>query len=130
VFGTVWSESRDFYDSIAEALIDNDYNRMMLQRRLEENDALEQAIQDLGGVLEPAKQRTAPTPTKRMKRHHPTHHLQGICMVCKKNTTHVCRECQQFHQQPNHKQFWICNKPGKHCMGAHILDLHPRLADC
>jgi len=121
--------SRAFYEQLAEELIDNDHDRITLRRRREETEALEKAIDENGGCLEPAKQRTAPTPTKRMKKNHPTHHLQGICMVCKKNTTHVCRECQRFYSGPTDKQFWICNKPGKQCMGSHILELHPRLAD-
>jgi Transposase IS4 len=120
-------DSRGYFTSLAEQLIDNDYDRMTLRRRREEDHALEKAIEEQGGILEPSKQRTAPTPTKRMKRMHPTHRLQGNCMVCKKNTVHVCRECQQFSADGK-KQYWICNKPGKQCMGVHILDLHPKLA--
>jgi hypothetical protein len=123
--------SRWVYEQMAEELIDNDHDRTTLRRRREETAALERAIKENCGVLEPGKQRSAPTPTKRMKKKHPTHDLQGICMVCtgKKNTTHVCMECQKIYAGPTNKQYWMCNKPRKHCMGSHILELHPRLAD-
>jgi hypothetical protein len=30
-----------------------------------------------------------------------------------------------WHPLPTDKQFWICNKSGQECMGAHILEKHP-----
>jgi hypothetical protein len=106
--GVYSTTSRWSYEQLAEEMIDNDHNRMTFMIRREETKALERAIEENCGVLEPGKQRTTPTPTKQMKKNHPTHHLQGVCMVCKKNTTHVCRECQKFYASPTNKQYWIC----------------------
>ena len=76
-------------------------------------------------VVASSQQLVFPTPTKRMKKNRPQHHAQGRCMVCKKPTTHVCRDCQRHQPNPDLKQYWICNKAGKECMGAHIIAKHP-----
>ena len=131
VRGKLYFGARQFFEMLAEELIDNDYDRRSLRRRRDEADELERALIGEGGVamLHPAKQLTAPTPTKRRKTKNPNHRMQGRCMVCNKPTSHVCRACQQYHPSPDQKQFWICSKAGKVCMGSHIVERHPNLID-
>ena len=127
-FETGFNTSKAFFIQLADELIDNTYEQRALRKR-----AARAAANDfIGGpdnrptvVLPSAKQLAFPTPTKRMKKNNPLHHAQGRCMVCSNNTTHVCRDCQQYQPQPKEKQYWICNKPGKECMGVHILNRHP-----
>ena len=75
---------------------------------------------------------TAPTPTKKYKKNKPSHRAQGRCMVCKKPTSHVCRECHRLYDNWNvvdadgnkTKQYWICRSDTLLCMGFHIGDKH------
>ena len=128
--GVTKVRARSYYEQLAVELIENDYDRMSLRRRREEVMELERALTAQGApMLDPVKQLTAPTPTKRHKKNKPTHRVQGRCMVCSKLTSHVCRDCQQFNPSPLEKQFWICNKAGKVCMGKHILERHPNKVD-
>jgi Transposase IS4 len=121
--------SKHFFEQLATQLVDNDFDRIALRKRRCEITQLERDMKAIGtDRLDPHKQMTAPTPTKKRKRLHPTHLLQGLCKVCKKPTTHVCRECQKYFPELDAKQFWICNKAGKECMGLHILQCHPNMA--
>ena len=117
--------ARAFFQKLLENLIDNDYDRRTLRRRREESLANEAALTgEAIPELDTTKHLTAPTPTKRRKTKNPNHRAQGRCMVCKVLTSHVCRKCQCFKSANNDKQFWICNKPGKVCMGKHLLEVH------
>jgi Transposase IS4 len=116
---------RVFCEDLITELIDNDFDKRVLRKRKEDAIKQEAAIAKTGvGVLDTSRHLTGPTPTKRRKANRPEHRLQGSCMVCKKSTTHVCRTCQCFKNGPNDKQYWICNKAGKECMGKHILEAH------
>jgi hypothetical protein len=119
--------SKHFFAKLAEELIDNTYELRAHRKRVA------RAAADLLGpdkkrppaLVESTKQLVFPTPTKRKKKNNTLHHAQGRCLVCRNPTTHVCRECQGNQPNPREKQYWICNKPGKECMGAHILSQHP-----
>ena len=116
---------RFFIEDLIEGLIDNKYDQRLLRKRRQDAIKTEADIAKTGvPQLDPLRQLTGPTPTKRRKANKPEHRLQGSCMVCKKPTTHVCRSCQCFRDGPHDKQFWICNKSGKECMGKHILHTH------
>jgi Transposase IS4 len=117
---------RFFIEDLITSLIDNKYDQRILRKRRDEAIKQEAAIGGTTGVtvLDTHRQLTGPTPTKRRKANRPEHRLQGSCMVCKKPTTHVCRSCQCFKNGPNDRQYWICNKAGKECMGKHILETH------
>jgi hypothetical protein len=116
---------RVFVEDLITDLIDNDFDKRVLRKRKEEAVKQEAAISKVGvGILDTSRQLTAPTPTKRRKSNKQEHRLQGACMVCKKSTTHVCRTCQCFKNGPKDKQYWICNKSGKECMGKHIMECH------
>jgi Transposase IS4 len=116
---------RVFLEDLITELIDNDFDKRVLRKRKEQAIKQEAAIAKVGvGILDTSRQLTAPTPTKRRKSNRPEHRLQGACMVCRKSTTHVCRTCQCFKNGPNDKQYWICSKAGKECMGKHILEAH------
>jgi Transposase IS4 len=120
-----FSGFREFFEDLITDIIDNDFDKRVLSKRKEDAIKQEAAIGKTGvSVLDTSCQLTAPTPTKRRKTNKPEHQLEGACMVCKKSTTHVCRTCQCFKNGQNDKQYWICNKAGKECMGKHILDCH------
>ena len=118
--------ARGFVEDLACELIDNDLDKRTLRRRREEAVAQEAAIAGESiPELDTSRHLTAPTPTKKRKTKNPNHRAQGRCMVCKTSqTSHVCRACQCFKSDRNDKQYWICNKPGKVCMGKHLLDKH------
>ena len=117
--------ARAFIESLLEQLIDNDYDRRTLRRRREEVVAREAALAgELMPELDTSRHLSCPTPTKKRKGNNPNHRMQGRCMICKKPTVHVCRTCQCFKNGSNDKQYWICNKEGKVCMGKHLLEQH------
>jgi Transposase IS4 len=125
--------STDFFEALAQDLIDNKYEQRALRKRVARAAAAHGRVQQsLGedGLLPASRQLCGPTPTKRFKKKNPNHHDQGKCMVCKKTSHAVCRECQDLQPDPRKKQYWICRKAGLECMGIHILDKHPDKVLC
>jgi len=118
---------RFYYEKLAEQLIDNVFERRALRKRQDREEASDHGrIRKGPKIAVPSSQQlTAPTPTKKMKKAKPTHREQGRCMFCSKPTSAVCRECQLAFPRANDTQYWICDKPGKVCLGYHILDKHP-----
>jgi hypothetical protein len=130
-----WKIAVDFFTKLSEELIDNKYEQRALRKRQARavasgrvGNVLLPTHQNVeSGVLKAEKQRCAPT--QRPKKGHPSHRAQGKCMVCRMLSCRVCRLCQQAQPDPWKKQYWICQKSGMHCMGAHILKDHPAMAD-
>lgn len=120
--GVKVGEPRFFFELLAEQLIDNTYEERALRKRAARATGI--TIDDRV-ELDPTDHLTFPTPTKRKKKNNPKHTDQGRCMVCSRTSTHVCRECQRKQPYPEDKQYWICNRAGKVCMGVHILNSHP-----
>ena len=120
-------DPRDFYSRLAEELIDNKYGQMRLQRGRKRTQAemVPESPRIQHGVVPPELQLSAPTPTKRTKMGNSKHLLQGKCMVCSKLTTWVCRVCRNMYPPHEKKQFLICNKAKKVCMGKHLCKMHP-----
>ena len=118
--------ARGFFQDLLVDLIDNDFDRRTLRKCREQSVAHGAALTGEGILeLDTSRHLTAPTPTKKRKSTNPKHRAQGQCMVCKTAlTSHVCRACQCFKSNTNDKQFWICNKAGKVCMGKHLLEAH------
>ena len=120
----------NFFAKLAEDLIDNRIDQRNLRKRAERQQQMMDSTVVPGHLDIPAyKQLVAPTPTKKFKKNRPTHRVQGRCMVCGKYSSHVCRECQLHFPKKEDKQFWICDKPGKACMGTHIKQKHPYKVD-
>ena len=121
-----FSTARDFFQVLAEQLIDNSYDQRALRKRAAREAASRGAMRSLSNsCLSPTKQTISITPTKRYKRKNMNHRHQGRCHSCGHLTVYVCRACQKYQPDPKKKQFWICNKPGQPCMGDHILKRHP-----
>ena len=121
---------RDFYSRLAEQLIDNQYDNRNLRARSKRSTDAELLLQELDSnsshnSIPSNQQLLGVTPTKRHKANHPKHLLQGRCKSCDALATTVCRECQQELGTLAREQVWICNKPGKVCMGKHIAAHHP-----
>jgi hypothetical protein len=126
--GTVPGGFRFFLEDLITALIDNKLDQRSLRKRRQDDLEKEASLNGSGlPQLDTIHHLTAPTPTKKRKTANINHRVQGPCMVCKKSTTHVCRTCQAFKTSTKDRQYWICNKAGKECMGKHILDHH---TDC
>lgn len=127
--GTRWRTAADFFVVLSEQLIDNTFEQRALRKRQARAAASGHGAHisngDSTGGLDASKQLCAPTPTKRPKKCNPKHKAQGKCMTCKALSCHVCRLCQQNQPDPWKKQYWICQRSGMECMGAHILKEHP-----
>jgi hypothetical protein len=126
-----WSSAADFFVALAGDLIDNTYEQRALRKRVARRQASEgghgPVLADVG-PLSARLQLCSTTPTKRMKKSNNKHMDQVRCMSCRKLTSSVCRQCQQFQLDPAGHQFWICRRAGMACMGAHILKCHPTMA--
>jgi Transposase IS4 len=117
--------AKSYFAKLAEELIDNSFDTRNLRKRTARAYATANPLAiDTDEVLDSHFQTIAPTPCKQYKRTEPTKRTQGRCMVCDRWVTHVCRECQRFGDMKS-KQYFICNKEGKKCMGIHILQDHP-----
>ena len=128
-----WKTASQYYEALAEGLIENHYEQRALRKRQERamatNNNSPTVFPSTTGDLSAEHQLCSPTPTKRHKKGNLKHRAQGRCMSCKALTSNVCRQCQQFQLEPQKKQFWICRKPGMKCMGDHILRHHPDRAN-
>ena len=134
---------RDFLEVLAAQLIDNTFDTIDLRPRTRRSGTDSQS--SVGGTsrsrdddysngagVPKRLHLTAPTPTKRYKKNKPKHRAQGRCMVCKKTTSHVCRECHRVYDNWNvvdadgsqTKQYWICRNDTLLCMGIHIGEMH------
>jgi len=124
---TALCSERKFFERLSEQLIDNTFDTCNLRDRSTKKGtrALAQHNPNLPPTVPSTQQLIGVTPTKRHKKNHPKHLLQGRCCVCDALTTHVCRECQSNIGTMAKKQVWICDKPGHVCMGRHILAAHP-----
>jgi hypothetical protein len=124
--GTGFTDARSFFNKLAEDLIDNNFETRNLRKRADRLLAANNPLSiNTDSVLDANLQTIGVTPTKKYKKTQPTKHAQGLCMVCKGWTIHVCRECQRFQVDPRGRQFFVRNKPGQNCMGQHILCEHP-----
>ena len=118
---------RSFFEALIEQLIDNTFNSSSPSTRKRSTDAelLLRAQEDPLSVPSQS-QLIGITPTKRFKKNNSNHRMQGRCLVCQRPATTVCRECQRMQPMAKH-QHWICDKPGKACMGKHMLAAHPSM---
>jgi len=122
-------DERHFYELLIEQLIDNRFNasqattRAKAKRRTDAEILLHEQEACLDSIPSHL-QLVSVAPTKRFKAKNPKHGLQGRCLVCDKPATTVCRVFQRDDPHGTH-QFWICDKPGKACMGKHIMANHP-----
>jgi len=116
---------RAFFERLSEQLIDNTFDTRQLrhQKRTRRDDVQQEPKQETY-TIPSTRQLLGVTPTKRHKKGHPKHLLQGRCGVCQSLATTVCRECQSGDPLARH-QVWMCNKPDKVCMGRHIMAHHP-----
>jgi hypothetical protein len=115
---------RKFFEMLAADLIDNTFYQRSLSRRCGETIYVDGPVPD---VPESTKHLTWPTSTKQFKKNHPAHWCQGRCMVCKKCIVAVCQSCQDVVGPVAKRQYWICDKLGKECMGMHLTTVHPNL---
>ena len=124
-------KERDCCERLSQLLIDNCCDSRDLQDRKKRSTNAEILLQDRDIDLAHAhsipssRQLIGVAPTKRHKKGHPKHLLQGCYRVCDSLATTVCRACQLELGLLASNQCWICNKPGKVCMGSHIIAHHP-----
>ena len=123
-----FSTERQFFERLSEQLIDNTFDTRSLRDRKRPPQALVDRDVNLPDTIPSSLQLLGVTPTKRHKKNHAKHLLQGRCLICRGESTHVCRECQSAVGPMAKKQVWICHKAGHVCMGRHILAAHPDMA--
>ena len=116
---------REFYEDLAERLIDNSYDGLGRRNRV-------------GGTASPARAPTNDhsigvyehlTPTKRKKRTREgfatKYTMQGRCMECNlPGTTQVCSECTENLSNTKTDHFLCSTRKWKQCFRAHIQKYH------
>jgi hypothetical protein len=109
---------REFYERLAEELIDNDYEKVSLRRRSSDAMAVSPYIPKSGRSIH-----LTPTKSKRSCKGVPTRYAQqGKCQVCKRKTTHICSECIDASIG---KVVWLCHtKTLKCCFDEHLEKHH------
>ena len=122
-------KERVFFERLSLLLIDNEHDGRNLRGRKKMSTDAELLLQEqqlnLTTSIPSCRQLIDVTPTKRHKKGHPKHLLQGRCRVCDSLSTTVCRECQAQIGPCEQNQCWTCSKPGKVCMGSHVMAHHP-----
>jgi len=118
-------QERHFFELLIEQLIDNKFDsKQATTRSNKQRSDAEMLLQvDDDGIIPSHMELVGVTPTKRYKKNR-IYRLQGMCLVCNKPATTVCRECQRAAPFDKH-QHWICDKKGKKCMCNHIMAAHP-----
>ena len=113
---------KDFYDRLAEELIDNAYDSPVTRRRgrsmYSTPSPLASAFHQDGSARSGLGIHI--TPTKR-KRKGKNYLLQGNCKVCKKKTTNICSSCKELAPD---KETWICNTRRRDCFAVHLAECH------
>jgi len=119
------TNEREHFERLSEQLIDNTFDTRNLRARKAPAQAFNERQVNVPNTIPSNLQLLGVTPTKRHKKSHPKHLMQGRCVVCGGQSTHVCRECQSGLGPTAKKQIWICDKADHVCMGRHILAAHP-----
>ena len=116
---------REFYEDLAEQLIDNSYNGLGRRNRdsATPSPARVPTNDHSSGVDAHL------TPTKRKKRTRDgietKYTMQGRCMECNKpGTTQVCSECTENPSNTKIDNFLCSTRKGKQCFRAHIQKYH------
>ena len=127
----------DFYNYLAEEIIDNTYNRFMIRRAEERRRTIVHSDDDyiddenpLFGCINGAPRcgialHVTPTKKRRKKRDgtETQYLLQGECKACRKKTTHVCSECADTDVVRN--EMWVFHpKTNRSCFAQHVHSTH------
>mgnify|MGYP006061302161 CR=1 FL=1 len=109
----------DFYNLLAEELIDNTYDSVSpRRRRAEVVQASPEAVGPDGNLRSGCGVHL--TPTKR-KRKNTNHRLQGDCKVCGIKTSHSCSDCKTGRGS----EMWLCHSTTwRDCFAKHITAKH------
>ena len=136
ITGTAETQA-DFYNYLAEEMIDNTYDRFMMQsaegRRRNIVDSDDETFDDdnpLFGRINGAPRygialHVTPTKKRRKKRDRTEtqYLLQGECKVCRKKTTHVCLDCADTGAIKN--EMWVCHlKTNRSYFAHHVHSTH------
>jgi len=88
-----WKTALEYYEALAEGLIENHYEQRSLRKRQERamatNNNSPTVLPSSTGDLSVEHQLCSPTPTKRHKKGNLKHRSQGISMSCKALTSNV-----------------------------------------
>ena len=125
-------DEQDFYENLAEEMIDNDFERVYTRRNRGSPSATSPSnlVSRDGRVRSGTSAHLTPT-KKRRKRKVPgggfieTNYRQQMrCKVCGKKTIHLCSQCQD----ENEKDFYLCDtKKGDTCFADHVNEYHGTL---
>jgi hypothetical protein len=131
-------KQRDFYELLAEEMIDNTHDQVRGRRAVSE-DGSPGIITAEGHMRSGIAAHLTPTKNKRRRRENmedgennskrfsnTTYMQQGRCIVCKMKTTQVCSQCQDENMDENSAhEPWIC-KPTtfRACFATHMTTSH------
>jgi hypothetical protein len=120
---------KSFYQDIATALIDNNYDRSVRRSRGEPGDQ-DPTLSTLTGVPRSGVYAHL-TPTKKRRKSkgvYTKHREQGNCRVCKRRTTYICSVCED--DPANGPEPWLCHtERGNMCFSNHMQRVHPYFVD-
>ena len=124
---------KEFYTSLAEELIDNNFDNVRHMRRSPRSTPTQfnmcckqvQLVDQTGAPRAGVNAHLTPTKRKRKNKdgQELSYSLQGRCKVCKSKTTYVCSQCKD--DNPNGTEPWLCHSnKGKMCFANHMRDFH------
>ena len=127
IFGEDLDEvEKEFYEALAEELIDNEYNtrssRRRARRRAQESESASPEAFGADGLPQSG---IGPhlTPTRK-KRKNTNHTYQGYCSVCRRKTIHVCSACRDANPEST-RQIYLCSAhTGRTCFPVHVGAYH------
>ena len=129
VWHGIWGDGaqeteKDFYEWLAEELIDNNYGSISpVRRRRRQNDGnpSPDAISNDGNPRSGINYHL--TPTKKRRKGQENHLGQGICVECGLKTSKVCSGCRD--EKPNEKEVFLCDsRSGRACFAEHLTKVH------
>ena len=120
----------DFYASLAEELIDNNYDSLNLRKRGGHRDSPQNPVRHAvmgspDAIGRDGRPRSGLhihlTPTKRKRKGTQAQH-QGRCKICKFKTSEMCSFCKD----ESGIECWLCHsKTGRGCFAEHVSIDHP-----
>ena len=104
---------KDFWNYLAEELIDNSYDVVNPRRRQRNSVESPELLHANGTPRAGVSHHLSPTKTKQRRK--PTFSAQRQCKICKMKTTTTCSSCQMY----------VCNsKSGRTCFARHMAEAH------
>jgi hypothetical protein len=109
----------EFYENLAQNLIENNYDSVGLRARYTSNDA----VADIAAPVSGFGPHTTPTKRKKSTRDgmETSYKVQKRCKVCRQKTTKICSQCKDDEQI----EYFVCDSNrGRNCFASHVFERH------